>query len=171
MYLKYGCVSVVFEVGRLTAKGGHAHVQAVPVPLRLKDKVEETFLREGRSMGVDFEEDPDSALESCSNGRGSYFKVELPDGRKMVHLLKDSIPFSIQFGRCVVIRLLLLQGSPTGFYAILDRHWSVFSAHLIGWIGRRVCCQRKTTRQMHRHSKPLLRLSIPLLDGNQSIYI
>lgn len=115
MYLKYGCASVVFEVGRLTAKGGHAHVQAVPVPLRLKDKVEETFLREGRLLGVDFEEDPDSALESCSNGRGSYFKVELPDGRKMVHLLKDSIPFSIQFGRCVVIRMFLLQGSPTGF--------------------------------------------------------
>jgi hypothetical protein len=110
MYLKYGCASVVFEVGRLTAKGGHAHVQAVPVPLRLKDKVEETFLREGRSLGVDFEEDPDSALESCSNGRGSYFKVELPDGRKMVHLLKDSIPFSIQFGRYVVIWLLHLQG-------------------------------------------------------------
>ncbi|KIM49369.1 hypothetical protein M413DRAFT_106214 [Hebeloma cylindrosporum] len=106
MYLKYGCASVVFEVGRLTAKGGHAHVQAVPVPLRLKDKVEETFLQEGRLLGVDFEEDADSALESCSNGRGSYFKVELPDGRKMVHLLKDSIPFSIQFGRQALVSLL-----------------------------------------------------------------
>jgi hypothetical protein len=132
MYLKYGCASVLFEVGRLTAKGGHAHVQAVPVPLRLKDKVEETFLREGRSLGVDFEEDPDSALESCSNGRGSYFKVELPDGRKMVHLLKDSIPFSIQFGRCVIIWLLLFPRLTPRFYAILDRHWLVFSAHLIG---------------------------------------
>ncbi len=99
MYAKYGSVAVVFEVGRLSAKGGHAHVQAVPVPLRLKDKVEDAFVREGRALGIDFEADPEAALESCANGRGSYFKVELPDGRRMVHLLKDSIPFSIQFGR------------------------------------------------------------------------
>lgn len=99
MYNKYGSAAVVFEVGRLSAKGGHAHIQVVPVPLRFKDKVEETFVREGQALGIDFEEDPEAALDSCSNGRGSYFKVELPDGRKMVHLLKDNIPFSIQFGR------------------------------------------------------------------------
>ena len=89
----------MFEVGRLSAKGGHAHVQAVPVPLKLKDKVEETFLKEGRQMGIDFESDPDAALESCQGGRGSYFRVDLPDGRKMVHVMKGHVPFSIQFGR------------------------------------------------------------------------
>jgi hypothetical protein len=99
MYAKFGCAVLFFEVGRLSMKGGHAHVQAVPIPLRLKDKIEETFLREGRTQGIDFEEDPDAAMASCANGRGSYFKVDLPDGRKMVHLLKDHIPFSIQFGR------------------------------------------------------------------------
>jgi len=102
MYLQYGCAPVIFEVGRLTVKGGHAHIQAVPIPLRFKDKVEETFVKEGRPLGIDFEEDPDGALEFCSNGRGSYFKVELPDGRKLVHLLKDNVPFSIQFGRYVL---------------------------------------------------------------------
>ncbi|KAF9566308.1 nuclear protein [Agrocybe pediades] len=106
MYAKYGSVPVFFEVARLSAKGGHAHVQAVPVPARLKDKVEETFVREGRPQGIDFEEDPDAALASCANGRGSYFKVDLPDGRKMVHLLKDQIPFSIQFGRQALVSLL-----------------------------------------------------------------
>lgn len=90
---------VVFEVGRLSAKGGHAHVQAVPVPMKLRDKVEHHFLGEGRALGIDFEEDPDAAIQSCANGRGSYFKVDLPDGRKMVHLMKDHVPFSIQFGR------------------------------------------------------------------------
>lgn len=99
MYAKFGCGIVFFEVGRLSVKGGHAHVQAVPIPLRLKDKIEGTFLKEGRAQGVDFEEDPDAAMASCANGRGSYFKVDLPDGRTMVHLLKDHIPFSIQFGR------------------------------------------------------------------------
>jgi hypothetical protein len=99
MYAKYDAGAVFFEVGRLSAKGGHAHAQAVPVPLKLKDKVEEAFVQEGRLLGIDFEDDPDAALESCRGGRGSYFRVDLPSGRKMVHLMKDHVPFSIQFGR------------------------------------------------------------------------
>jgi hypothetical protein len=71
--------------------------------LSLKDKVEEAFTREGRLIGIDFEEDPEAAMEACAGGRGSYFKVELPDGRKMVHLMKDHVPFSIQFGRYVQV--------------------------------------------------------------------
>lgn len=90
---------VVFEVGRLSAKGGHAHVQVVPIPRHLKDRVEEAFVKEGSRLGIDFESDPESALESCSHGRGGYFRVDLPDGRKLVHLIKDQVPFSIQFGR------------------------------------------------------------------------
>ncbi|RXW22335.1 hypothetical protein EST38_g3538 [Candolleomyces aberdarensis] len=105
-FAKHGAATVLFEVGRLSAKGGHAHVQAIPVPLKLKDKVEETFLKEGSQMGIDFESDPDAALESCQGGRGSYFRVDLPDGRKMVHLMKDHVPFSIQFGRQVLVSLL-----------------------------------------------------------------
>ncbi|KAJ7481198.1 CwfJ C-terminus 2-domain-containing protein-like protein [Mycena galericulata] len=73
MYAKYNSAIVVFE-------GGTAHVQAVPVPLALKDK--------------------------CAGGRGSYFRVDLPDGRKMVHLMKDHVPFGIQFGRQVLVSLL-----------------------------------------------------------------
>ncbi|KAF5315677.1 hypothetical protein D9611_004814 [Ephemerocybe angulata] len=106
MYEKFGAAAVVFEVGRLSAKGGHAHVQVVPIPLKLKDKVEEAFIKEGTQMGIDFESDPDAALEACQGGRGSYFRVDLPDGRKMVHVMKDHIPFSIQFGRQVLVSLL-----------------------------------------------------------------
>ncbi|PPQ66465.1 LOW QUALITY PROTEIN: hypothetical protein CVT26_011223 [Gymnopilus dilepis] len=98
MYAKYGCVPVIFEVGRLSAKGGHAHIQVVPIPSRLKSKVEEAFVKEGRATGVDFEDDPEAAIAAYANGKGSYFKVDLPDGRKMVHLLKDNVPFSLQFG-------------------------------------------------------------------------
>lgn len=99
MYAKHGAGAVFFEVGRLSAKGGHAHAQAVPVPLKLQDRVEEAFIREGQLLGIDFAENPDEALESCGGGRCSYFRVDLPDGRKMVHLMKDHVPFSIQFGR------------------------------------------------------------------------
>ncbi|KAJ7632977.1 CwfJ C-terminus 1-domain-containing protein-like protein [Roridomyces roridus] len=106
MYAKYHSAIVVFEVGKLGARGGHAHVQAVPVPMTLKDKVEDVFRAEGRMMGVDFEEDPEAALAACSGGRGSYFRVDLPDGRKLVHLMKDHVPFGIQFGRQVLVSLL-----------------------------------------------------------------
>ncbi|KAG6833660.1 hypothetical protein H0H87_002856 [Tephrocybe sp. NHM501043] len=112
MYSKHGAVGVAFEVGRLSSKGGHAHVQSVPVPMVFKDKVEAAFIQEGQQFGIDFEEDADAAMESCAGGKGSYFKVDLPDGRKMVHLIKDHIPFSIQFGRQVLVNLM---GMPDRF--------------------------------------------------------
>ena len=94
-FAKHGCAGVFFEVGRLSVKGGHAHVQAVPVPRRLQDKVEEAFVREGRALGIEFEPDTGAPLDS----QLSYFKVDLPDGKRMVHLMRDRVPFSIQFGR------------------------------------------------------------------------
>ena len=100
-YAKHFCVPVFFEVGRISGKGGHAHVQVVPLPNKLKDKVENAFITEGRSQGIDFEEDAEGAMEACQGGRGGYFRVDLPDGRKMVHLIKDHVPFGIQFGRSV----------------------------------------------------------------------
>ena len=52
--------------------------------------------------GLTWEDDPDKALEACSGGRMNYFRVDLPDGKKMVHIIKQDVPFSIQFGRYVV---------------------------------------------------------------------
>ncbi|OSX65607.1 hypothetical protein POSPLADRAFT_1044935 [Postia placenta MAD-698-R-SB12] len=109
MFAKHKAAFVAFEVGRLSAKGGHAHVQIVPVPDKFKHSVEQAFLDEGQRLGIQFETDPDAALEACSGGRGSYFRVDLPDGRKMVHLMRDSVPFSIQFGREVLVSLLGMQ--------------------------------------------------------------
>lgn len=98
-FSEHGCGTVLFEVGRLSAKGGHAHVQAVPIPRQLEDQVGSAFEREGRSMGIDFEADPEQAMSFCADGRGGYFRVELPDGSKMVHLIRDHTPFNLQFGR------------------------------------------------------------------------
>ncbi|CDO73593.1 hypothetical protein BN946_scf185014.g63 [Trametes cinnabarina] len=106
MFAKHGAVAVCFEVGRMSAKGGHAHVQVVPVPTKLKNAIEDAFREEGRSQGIEWEEDPDEALRACGGGRGSYFRVDLPDGRKMVHLIREHGPFSIQFGRQVLVSVL-----------------------------------------------------------------
>ncbi|KAI0722410.1 nuclear protein [Fomitopsis betulina] len=109
LYAKHDAVAVSFEVGRLSAKGGHAHVQVMPVPNKLKEKVEATFLEEGKRHGIEFEADPEEALRACEGGRGSYFRVDLPDGRKMVHMCRDHVPFSVQFGRQVLVLLLGMQ--------------------------------------------------------------
>ncbi|KAF8844424.1 nuclear protein [Paxillus ammoniavirescens] len=106
LFAKHGAVVLFYEVARLSTKGGHAHVQAVPIPISLQNKVEDAFLKEGRALGIDFEQDSDGALEACAGGTRSYFRVDLPDGRKLVHLMKDHVPFSIQFGRQVLVSLL-----------------------------------------------------------------
>lgn len=79
-------------------------MQVVPVPTKLQNAVEDAFREEGRAHNIEWEEDPDEALRTCGGGRGSYFRVDLPDGRKMVHLMREHGPFSIQFGRYVVGR-------------------------------------------------------------------
>lgn len=90
-----------FEVGRLSAKGGHAHVQVIPVPQSVSaDTIADAFTSEGVRLGVDFEIE-EMERDDVTGDRG-YFRVELPDGRKLVHWMKDGVPFSIQFGRYVV---------------------------------------------------------------------
>lgn len=92
----YDAVPVTFEVGRLSGRGGHAHVQIVPIPKALIDKVAHSFRVSGEKQGLDWEIEPERALARVGAG-GNYFKVECPDGTKLVHLLKGH--FDLQFGR------------------------------------------------------------------------
>ncbi|KAJ7578407.1 CwfJ C-terminus 1-domain-containing protein-like protein [Mycena floridula] len=101
---KHGCATVFFEVGRLG--GGHAHIHSVPIPRKLENKVEEAFVSIGGSRGVVFEEDSTVALAACTDGRSGYFSVELPDARKLVHLIEFNAPFNLRFGREVLVTLL-----------------------------------------------------------------
>jgi hypothetical protein len=64
----------------------------------LENKVEGAFVEQGQSVGISFEILDDSASDNLESGEG-YFKVDLPDGRKMLHRMTQGIPFSIQFGR------------------------------------------------------------------------
>ncbi|KAH8826884.1 nuclear protein [Flagelloscypha sp. PMI_526] len=109
LHAKHGCASVFFEIGRLAAKGGHAHVQCVPVSLNVKDSVRDAYVNGGKALGIDFvegEAEVDEALGSVQGGRGGYFKVDLPDGSRLVHVMKDGVPFSVNFGRQVLVGLM-----------------------------------------------------------------
>ncbi|EIN07103.1 hypothetical protein PUNSTDRAFT_104608 [Punctularia strigosozonata HHB-11173 SS5] len=106
-YAKYHHAAVFFEVGRLSGRGGHAHVQAVPVPLNLKERVQEAFTEHGRAKGIQFEvDDAEAAMTSCKTDNRSYFRVDLPDGRVMVHLMPEHGRFDLQFGRFALTSLL-----------------------------------------------------------------
>lgn len=113
-YAKHHSHPVSFEVGRLSAKGGHAHIQVVPIPTSISaSTILDTFAKEGQRLGIDFEiQEPDTTDERTPAGDRGYFRVDLPDGRKMVHWLRDGVPFGVQFGRQVIVQLL---GMPERF--------------------------------------------------------
>jgi len=107
LYAKYGATAVFFEVGRVSSKGGHAHIQAIPVPIPLENGVESAFRDEGRLHGIEFEVE-DAGAPSDEGGEG-YFRVELPSGRRLVHQMRRGLPFSVQFGRKVLASLLKVE--------------------------------------------------------------
>ena len=97
LYAKYDVTAVFFETGRISAKGGHAHIQAVPVPLSLQDRVESAFQDASQLQGIELNVEEDHT--SSNRERESYFRVELPDGKRLVYRNHDGLPFSVQFGR------------------------------------------------------------------------
>lgn len=96
-YAKFNAVMVSYEVGRLSARGGHAHVQVCPIPRSLADKVEEAFQEEASALDMDFESDVEAALEARPD---NYFRVDLPNGKTLLHIIKPEVRFDLQFGRC-----------------------------------------------------------------------
>ncbi|KAI9446701.1 CwfJ C-terminus 1-domain-containing protein-like protein [Lactarius indigo] len=101
LYAKYDATAVFFETGRISGRGGHAHIQAVPLPLSLQDRVETAFRDAGKLHGIEFNAD-----ESDNGERESYFRVELPSGRRLAYRNQGGLPFSVQFGRNVLASLL-----------------------------------------------------------------
>lgn len=76
--------------------------QICPIPNALADKVEECFRSEGQKNGIEFEVESSSdatALEAVSGITDNYFKVDLPDGNKLIHLIQPGKSFNLQFGR------------------------------------------------------------------------
>ncbi|KAK4053130.1 hypothetical protein OIV83_001865 [Microbotryomycetes sp. JL201] len=102
MYAEYGCQPVAFEK--------HAYIddlqKVVPVPNGVADRAEQVFKDEGSKQGITFEI-VDSLEALKQDGiTDNYFRVDLPDGRLMIHKIQPRTPFSLQFGRNTVAVLL-----------------------------------------------------------------
>jgi len=101
---------VSFEVAKLSGRGaraGHAHLQICPVPNHLADLVEPTFLQEAKKLGIQLVDQ--AALKHMNDqvlDAVSYFRLGLPDGKTLVHLMKPDEKFNLQFGRITLANLL-----------------------------------------------------------------
>ncbi|OAV89150.1 hypothetical protein PTTG_07836 [Puccinia triticina 1-1 BBBD Race 1] len=106
----YSASMVSFEVAKLSGRGaraGHAHLQICPVPNDLADQVETIFVEEGKKQGIQLVDE--AALKEMKDEMKeaiSYFRVGLPDGKGLVHLMKPDEKFNLQFGRMTLANLL-----------------------------------------------------------------
>ncbi|KAF7722896.1 hypothetical protein EC973_002616 [Apophysomyces ossiformis] len=101
MYASYGQDMVVFEVSRESLHGmSHAHIQVVPIPKDKADLIETVAREEAERHGMTFiDRVPDSP-------EVAYFKLELPNGKSLVHIIQPRERFNLQFGRLLVTKVL-----------------------------------------------------------------
>ncbi|GAA6061585.1 hypothetical protein JCM10212_004335 [Sporobolomyces blumeae] len=109
-YNAFGAEMVVFEMARTSGKGGHAHIQICPIPSSLSSEAESTFTVQAQKYGFTLDEisDPSTFHRTAEqDGKGTdYFKVDLPNGKSLVHWIKRDERFGLQFGRETVAALL-----------------------------------------------------------------
>lgn len=95
LFGEHDAAPVFFELSRQSGRGGHNHVQAVPVPQHRLAELESFMIGEAQKQGFNFESDGAEAVKNLA-GR-NYFRVDLPGGKKLVHFMRG--PFNVQFGR------------------------------------------------------------------------
>ena len=95
LFGEYDAAPVFFELSRQSGRGGHNHVQAVPIPQHRISELESFFIDEAQKQGFRFETDGSDAVRNLV-GR-NYFRVDLPGGNNLVHFMRG--PFNVQFGR------------------------------------------------------------------------
>ena len=121
------------------------------------DAIANAFTSEGTRLGIDIEVE-ETEREGVTGDRG-YFRVELPDGKKLVHWMKDGVPFSIQFGRCVQI-IVCMDGGCLQSFCGAGKSWWDSLAYPKDLIGGNVPSLTTRSGRTHRPSRRRLRPSI-----------
>lgn len=107
LYAAYGASPLAYEVSRagLGGKGGHAHIQICPVPNSMPEsQVEQIFRDEATREGYAFVEDMETSSKILEGG--NYLRIDMPDGKRLVHEIKAGARFSLQFGRATTALVL-----------------------------------------------------------------
>ncbi|KAG0745016.1 hypothetical protein G6F66_008904 [Rhizopus arrhizus] len=83
-----------FEISRESFRGmSHAHIQIVAIPNSKCDIVEQVAREQGEMLGMDFID------QVPKNPEIPYFKLDMPNGKTLVHIIKPKERFNLQFGR------------------------------------------------------------------------
>ncbi|KAJ9122506.1 hypothetical protein QFC22_001935 [Naganishia vaughanmartiniae] len=102
LFGEYEAAPVFFELSRQSGRGGHNHVQAVPIPQNRMGELESFLVSEANKQGFQFEKDGAAAVGNLA-GR-NCFRIDLPGGQKLVHFMRG--PFNVQFGREALAKFL-----------------------------------------------------------------
>ncbi|CEP11700.1 hypothetical protein [Parasitella parasitica] len=101
LFAQYDQDMVLFEVSRDSFRGmSHAHIQVVPIPKSKSDQVEKVAKEQAALAGMDV------TGHLPQNPEVPYFRIELPNGESIVHLIRPKERFNLQFGRLVLAHVL-----------------------------------------------------------------
>jgi hypothetical protein len=78
--------------------------QVCPLPPAAAERAQQVFEEEGAKANYDFTTDPSQVSRALQSG--NYFRLDLPDGTKMVHVIRPGDRFNLQFGRTTIAQLL-----------------------------------------------------------------
>ncbi|KAI9490653.1 CwfJ C-terminus 1-domain-containing protein-like protein [Zychaea mexicana] len=99
MFAEYGQDMLVFELSRQSFMG-HAHMQIVPVPKDKSDSIEATARQAAKQEGFELTDQVPTGPDV------NFFKLELPNGKSLVHVLQPRERFNLQFGRLIAAKVL-----------------------------------------------------------------
>ncbi|KAI9278855.1 CwfJ C-terminus 1-domain-containing protein-like protein [Phascolomyces articulosus] len=99
LYAEYDQDMLVFELSRQSFMG-HAHLQIIPIPKDKSNLIEEIAQQAARQEGFQLKE------QLPTNPNSNYFKLDLPDGKTLVHIMQPRERFNLQFGRVVAAKIL-----------------------------------------------------------------
>eukprot|EP01133_Synstelium_polycarpum_P007653 gene7653-8957_t len=84
----------------------HGHIQVVPIPIALQDKLQEAFTNHAEFQNVTMNIIDTFEQFKKDVGDNQYFSVMLPNGKYMYVIVEKGAHFDFQFGRQVLCDLL-----------------------------------------------------------------
>ncbi|KAI8142700.1 CwfJ C-terminus 1-domain-containing protein-like protein [Fennellomyces sp. T-0311] len=99
LFAEHGQDMLVFELSRQTFYG-HAHIQIVPIPKEKSNTIEDIASQAAQEQGFQLVD------QLPANPDINYFKLDLPNGKSLVHIIQPRERFNLQFGRLVASKVL-----------------------------------------------------------------
>lgn len=99
-FATYGCSPIFFEVAKRMLHGVHAQLHTLPIPNSIPlEEVEQALVQTGKQTRIELLE------EDLGETTDNYMQIELPGGKRLVHIMDDGTRFPLQFVRMALASL------------------------------------------------------------------